>query len=304
MTSGNLDGRGRRHLLTGAGSLAAVTGLAAATLSTGGTARAQPSPAPQPAGRRFAGKVVAVTGATSGIGRVTAEAFAREGARVAFCGRREELGREVEAGIKEAGGEAAYIRADVRDTAQVAAFVAQTVSRFGRLDIAFNNAGVGQAFGSMTDDRLSEYDAIFETNARGKYFAMVHEAAQMERQGGGTIINTSSVVGLRGLGGAGAYAASKWAVSGMTKSAAMELAPKGIRVNAVAPGAIIDTGFMRAVTGKDLTAEEVRSFASLAAMERVGTSAEVAKAVLWLASEDASFVTGEILQVDGYFLRG
>lgn len=295
----NLANTDRRNFLR-----RGVAGFAVAAAGLGAGTTTAAAATPKASAGRFSGKVVLITGATSGIGRVTAEAFAREGAKVAFCGRRETLGRSVEAGIRAAGGNALYIKADVREADQVKAFVDDVVTRFGRIDVAFNNAGVGQAFGLTTDDEPAEYDNIFDTNARGKYFAMVHEAVQMERQGSGVIINTSSIVGLKGLGGAAAYAASKWAVSGMTQSVAMELAPKGIRVNAVAPGAITDTGFMKAITGKDLTAEEIKSFAGLHAMNRTGTSEEVATAVLWLASDDASFVTGEVLKVDGYFLRG
>ncbi|MEO0672350.1 MAG: SDR family NAD(P)-dependent oxidoreductase, partial [Pseudomonadota bacterium] len=211
----------RRGLIGGL----SATAVATAAAGGAGTRSAQ---AAEPR-KRFAGKVVQITGATSGIGRVTAEAFAREGATVAFCGRRKTLGKEVADAIQASGGKAHYMPADVRELDQLKAFIDETVRRFGRIDVAFNNAGVGQAFGVTTDDAAAEYDNIFATNARGKYFAMVHEAAQMERQGGGVIVNTSSIVGLKGLGGAAAYAASKWAVSGMTQSVAMELAPKNIR---------------------------------------------------------------------------
>ncbi len=296
MSTRNETDVSRRGLLGGLSATAAATAAASITASASATAAETR--------QRFAGKVVLITGATSGIGRVTAENFAREGATVSFCGRRKSLGKEVAAAIQSTGGKAHYMPADVRDLAQLKGFIDATVGRFGRIDVAFNNAGIGQAFGVTTDDAADEFDNIFATNARGKYFAMVHEAAQMERQGGGVIINTSSIVGLKGLGGAAAYAASKWAVSRMTQSIAMELAPKNIRVNAVAPGAITDTGFMKAVTGKDLTKEEIKAFAGLHAMNRTGKSSEVAKAVLWLASDDASFVTGEVMKVDGYFLRG
>jgi NAD(P)-dependent dehydrogenase (short-subunit alcohol dehydrogenase family) len=280
-----------------------VTGLAAAATAAGlaGAAQAQTRPA---AAGRFAGKVVLITGATAGIGRLAAEEFAKKGARVFFGARREALGREIEGAIRRAGGDATFMRVDVREVSQIEAFVRGAVARYGRLDVAFNNAGIGQAFGVTTDDTPAEYDDIFATNTRRKYFAMVHEAAQMERQGGGVIVNTSSIVGLRGLAGDGAYAASKWAVTGMTKSAAMELAPKGVRVVGVAPGAITDTDFMVPLMGRRLNAEEERGFAALHAMNRTGRAIEVVKAVMWLASEEASFVTGEVMKVDGYFLRG
>ena len=274
-------------------------------VAVGGAVAAGGTPAtaqPRATGRRFDGKVAIVTGATSGIGRVTAEQFAREGAKVAFCGRREALGREVEAGIKAAGGEATYIRADVRDPAQIGRFVDATLTKYGRLDIAVNNAGIGQPFVTMDKVPGQLYRDLFATNVQGKYDAMVAELAAMGE--GGAIVNVTSIFGVKAGANAVAYGATMHAVTGLTLGAALEVAGRKIRVNAVAPGAITDTQFMRPILGRDLTAEEIRGFAPLHALGRTGSALEVARAILFLASDDASFVTGEIMKVDGYFLNG
>jgi NAD(P)-dependent dehydrogenase (short-subunit alcohol dehydrogenase family) len=287
-----------------------LAGLTAATASVAaGTAIAQ-APTVQmltgqgnPATGRFAGKVVAITGATSGIGEATALAFAREGASVAFCGRREALGREVASRIEALGARALYVRADVRDPAQLRAFTEATVARFGGLDIAFNNAGIGQAFVEMDQIDVATQRDLYETNVMGKYNAMVAQVPHLARSRG-TIVNMSSIFGIKSGAKAVAYSATMHAVTGMTLGAALELAPKGIRVNGVAPGAITDTDFMVPIIGRRLNEQEIASFGPLHALGRTGTSAEVAAAVLFLASPQASFITGEILKVDGYFLNG
>jgi NAD(P)-dependent dehydrogenase (short-subunit alcohol dehydrogenase family) len=283
----------RRNLITGA----AVAGLATAAVIGAASANT-----PKATGR-FAGKVVLITGGTSGIGRVTAEEFAKEGAKVAFCGRREALGREVEAGIRKAGGEATYYKVDVRNAAEVTAFVDATIAKYGKLDIAFNNAGIGQPFVEMNDVKADIYADMFATNVHGKYNAMTAEIPHMTANGG-VIINMSSIFGVKAGARAVAYSSTMHAISGMTLGAALELAPKKIRVNGIAPGAITDTDFMVPIMGRRLNAEEIKSFGPLHALGRTGTSQEVAKAVMFLASDEASFVTGEIMKVDGYFLNG
>jgi NAD(P)-dependent dehydrogenase (short-subunit alcohol dehydrogenase family) len=287
----------RRALLTGL----AVGGT---VLAAAGAARAQTQPAARanPNGR-FAGKVIAVTGATSGIGRVTAERFAMEGGKVAFCGRRENLGAEVVTAIKATGGDAHYIKCDVRDPAQVKAFIDGTVTRYAKLDVLFANAGIGQAFVDMGAITPETQKNLYDTNVAGKYNAIVAAVPHLERTRG-SIINMSSIFGVKAGAQAVAYCGTMHAVSGITLGAALELAPKGIRVNGVAPGAITDTQFMVPIMGRGFNAEEIKTFGAFHALGRTGTSLEVANAVLWLASDEASFVSGEIMKVDGYFLRG
>jgi NAD(P)-dependent dehydrogenase (short-subunit alcohol dehydrogenase family) len=293
----NTTNLSRRSMLTGVTvAAAAATAVGVANTAAASTPRANPN-------GRFAGKVVAITGATSGIGRVTAEQFALQGAKVAICGRREALGREVEAGIRAAGGDALFIRADVRDAAQVKAFIDQTVARYGKLDVLVANAGVGQAFVEMGQVTDANYAEMFATNVNGKWLAMVHAVPHLERSKG-AIVHMSSIFGVKAGAQAVAYSATMHAISGMTLGAALELAPKGVRVNAVAPGAITDTQFMVPIMGRTLNAEEIKSFGPLHALGRTGASIEVAKAVMFLSSDEASFVTGEIMKVDGYFLRG
>lgn len=285
----------RRAMLT--------TGLsAAAAVAVGTVAASSASAQSQTASKRFSNQTVVITGATSGIGRVTAEAFAEEGANVFFCGRREALGAEVEAGIKAKGGKATYIKADVRNKAELTRFIDAAAARTGTIDVAFNNAGIGQPFVDMASVSADNYTEMLATNLTGKYDAMVAEMPHMAE--GGSIINTSSIFGVKAGANAVAYCATMHAISGMTMGAALELAPKGIRVNAVAPGAITDTDFMVPIIGRRLNAEEVKQFGALHALGRTGSSSEVAKAVLFLASKDASFLTGEIIKVDGYFLQG
>jgi NAD(P)-dependent dehydrogenase (short-subunit alcohol dehydrogenase family) len=240
--------------------------------------------------------VVLVTGALTGIGRATALAFARERARIMVSGRRDELGRDFVQELRGLGAETEYVRADVRHDNEVKALVDQTVERFGRLDIAVNNAGTEGAFGPLTRQTKETYAATFDTNVLGTLLSMKHELRVMQAQGSGAIVNVSSVLGKIGTANGSIYVASKHAVEGLTKSAALEVATTGIRVNAVAPGPI-DTGFLDRVTGG--SEERMGYMKAYAPARRLGTSEEVAAAILFLASPKASFLTGHSLAVDG-----
>ena len=241
----------------------------------------------------FEGKVVLVTGGTSGIGKATAIAFARAGAKVVVSGRREKEGAEVPGEIKKLGGEAAFVRADIAKDADVKAMVKFTVDKFGKIDIAFNNAGV-EWKGQLDQATEAEYRRIFDTNVWGVLNSMRHEIPVMLKNGGGAIVNTSSVAGHVGFPTLSIYIASKHAVEGLTKSVALEFAKQNIRINAVAPGPIA-TDMWDRVAGDDLK-DQITSMVPAA---RVGTSEEIAAAVLYLASDAAKFTTGTSLVVDG-----
>ena len=247
----------------------------------------------------FQNKVVLITGATSGIGKVSALAFGKAGAKVVVSGRREAEGLAVVAEIKAAGGEATFVKADVAVEADVAALVAKTVATYGRIDIAFNNAGV-ELTGPIVDATEADYRRVFDINVWGVLTSMKHEIPFMLKQGAGVIINTSSVAGQVGMAGASIYVASKHAVEGLTKAAALEYAKQGIRVNAVAPAAI-ETDMMNRFTGGG--SEEALSYMrSLHPVGRLGRAEEIANPVLFLASDAASFITGTSLNVDGGLL--
>ena len=239
--------------------------------------------------------VVLITGALTGIGRATAIAFAKEGARVVASGRREAEGKALEAELRSLGAEAAFIRADVRREDDVTSLIDPTVARFGRIDAAVNAAGTEGRPGPVTEQTGESYAATFDTNVLGTLLSMKHELRVMRAQGRGSIINISSTYGHEGAAGASVYAASKHAVEGLTKSAALEGAGSGVRVNAVAPGPT-DTGMLTRFTG---TPEKKAALVTTVPMARLGLSEELANAIVFIASDEASFITGHVLNVDG-----
>src|SRR6184192_4013570 len=242
-----------------------------------------------------AGSVVLITGGNAGIGRAAALEFAKQGAKVVVSGRREREGEEVVAGIKASGGEAIFVRADVSKERDVKAMIERTLATFGRLDCAFNNAGIEQALTPLPDQTEETYDQIMDVNVKGVWLSLKHEIPAMLQNGGGAIVNNSSVAGLIGFATAPIYAASKHAVAGLTKSVALEYAKQNVRINAVAPGAI-ETRMFRDFA----TAPEVRQMLESAhPIGRIGRPEEIASTVIWLCSNDASFVTGQIFPIDG-----
>ncbi|KQO64059.1 MULTISPECIES: glucose 1-dehydrogenase [unclassified Methylobacterium] len=242
---------------------------------------------------RFTGRVALVTGAASGIGRATAIAFAREGARVAILDRTEAALQPTAEAIREVGGEGLVLACDIAWPEQVEAAITETVATFGRLDIAFNNAGVENVAAPVAEIALADWDRILGINLRGTFVCMKHEIAQMLRQGGGVIVNTASGAGIRGVAGGASYAASKHAVIGLTKSAALDYATANIRVNAVLPGNIA-TPMMDRFTGGD-----IQKAIDLEPVGRLGRPEEIAEAVLWMSAELGAFVTGAAISVDG-----
>ena len=239
--------------------------------------------------------VVLITGALTGIGRATALAFAKDGARLVVSGRREAEGKALETELRGLGAEAAFIKADVRRDDEVSNLVDKTVARFGRLDVAVNNAGTEGQVGPITDQTEESVAATFDTNVLGVILSMKHEVRVMQGQRSGSIVNISSTYGHKGAAGASVYAGSKHAVEGITKSVALETAQSGIRVNAVAPGPT-DTGMLTRFTG---TSRNKTALVATVPMGRLGLSEEPANAIVFLASDEASFITGHVLYVDG-----
>src|SRR6202789_4123596 len=239
--------------------------------------------------------VVLITGGLTGIGRAAAVAFAKKGARVVVAGRRDEAGQALAKELRGFGSEAEFINADVRKDDDVRALVDKTVERFGRLDVAVNNAGTEGQVGPITDQTAESYAATFDTNVLGVILSMKHEVRVMRERGSGSIVNISSTYGHEGAAGASVYVGSKHAVEGITKSVALEVVQSGLRVNAVAPGAI-DTDMLTRFTG---TQENKAALVGGVPMNRLGRSEEIANGIVFIASDEASFITGHVLNVDG-----
>jgi NAD(P)-dependent dehydrogenase (short-subunit alcohol dehydrogenase family) len=246
----------------------------------------------------FEKKTVLITGGTSGIGKATALAFAKEGANVIVSGLRVEEGEQVAREITSTGGGALFVQTDVIREDDIIALIEKTVATFGGLHIAFNNAGVEGQFGLLTTEQSVEhYHQICDVNIRGVLLSMKHEIPAILRSGGGAIVNNSSTGGHIGLPGASVYVASKFAVIGLTKTAALEFAKQGVRINSVSPGPIQTEMFDRAF-GKGET-DIKRTIASQTPINRIGMPEEIASAVLWLSSPGAAFTTGQDIIVDG-----
>jgi NAD(P)-dependent dehydrogenase (short-subunit alcohol dehydrogenase family) len=239
--------------------------------------------------------VILITGALTGIGRATALAFAKEGATVVAAGRREAEGKALEAELRAFGTQAAFIQADVRHEDEVRRLVDETVARFGRLDVAVNNAGTEGKPGPVTEQTPDSYAAMFDTNVLGTLLSLKHELRVMQPQGSGSIVNVSSTMGERGAANLSLYSASKHAVEGLTKSAALEAAALGVRVNAVAPGPT-ETEMLDRLAG---TPEKKAAFYAAVPLKRGAKPQEIADAIAFLASDKASFITGQVVRING-----
>lgn len=250
---------------------------------------------------KMEGKVALITGGSKGIGRAAALAFAREGAKVVIADIAVEKCADTAQKIKDDGGEAHCIETDVSKTGQVRALIDEIVTLYGRLDYAFNNAGIEGKQAPTAESTEDNWDLVIDINLKGVWLCLKYEIAQMLRQGGGAIVNTASVAGVIGYPNISAYTASKHGVLGLTKTAALEYAKNNIRVNAVCPG-VIRTAMIERFTSNDPQAE--KQMAESAPMGRMGTPEEIADAVVWLCSDEASFVTGHPLIIDGGRVAG
>jgi NAD(P)-dependent dehydrogenase (short-subunit alcohol dehydrogenase family) len=247
------------------------------------------------------GKVGLVTGGTSGVGRDTAVLFAKAGAKVVVAGRREPEGEETIELVRAAGGDGLFVKTDVSKASEVDTLIQRTVEKFGRLDVAFNNAGIEGVWVPIVRQSEEDWDRTIDINLKGVWLCLKFEIRQMLKQGGGgAIVNMSSIMGMIGSAGAAAYSASKHGVIGLTKTAALENARTRIRVNAVCPG-VIETAMAERTFGAPLVHKYVLSCHPIG---RFGKPAEIAEAVVWMCSDRASFMTGQSMVLDGGFLAG
>lgn len=284
----------RTALAFGAAGLAAAGSVAAAHRAAGQGAANY--------GRRFIDKTVLITGATSGIGEAAARAMAAEGAQVYFCGRRAELGRSIEADICSTGGQATYQRVDVQNETEVRELIDSCVRRYGRIDIAVNNAGVeSPRVARLHEQSLADMESVWRTNAAGVFLAMKYELPQMLSQGGGVIVNTASISAEVGFTTIAPYNASKHAVASLTKVAALEYAADNIRINAFAPGAVDTPMLRRAAAAFGMSYEQI---AQNYPIKRIVAPQEMAAIVMWLASADSSAVIGTDIDASGGYLTG
>lgn len=247
--------------------------------------------------KRLDGKVALVIGGSTGIGRAAAVAFAQAGAKVVVAGRGKDRGKETEELIKQTGMEGLFIETDVSNDSSVRTLIDQTVEKFGRIDAAFNNAGIEGKVAPIAETTEDDFDAIIGTNLKGVYLGLKYQIPQMLKTGGGVIVNTASIGGVVGFPNTAIYCASKHGVIGLTKTTALELAKSNIRVNAIAPGAV-QTGLLNRMSGGEEATQEV---AHVLPIGRISRSEEIAGAVVWLCSDEASYITGHTLVIDGGF---
>lgn len=289
----------RRMLLQGSVGIAGLTGAIAAGNAQANTQKpVAPETGTDPKGK-FVDKVVLITGATSGIGEATARAFAKEGAIIYFCGRREALGEKVAQEINSQGGRASYQKADVRKEEDVKSFIDTCVQKYGRIDIAFNNAGIESSPNAIAEQSLADWMNVMNTNATGVFLSMKYELPVMLRQKGGIIVNNASVSGHVGFGTISPYSASKHAIMSLTKVAALEYSAKNIRVNSVSPGAV-DTPMLRRALAAWKT--DFEAVAKEYPLKRIVNSEEIARTVMWLSSDDASCIVGMDVDATGGYL--
>jgi NAD(P)-dependent dehydrogenase (short-subunit alcohol dehydrogenase family) len=243
-------------------------------------------------------RVAVITGGTSGFGKGTAELLAAKGVKVVVSGRRKDLGEQVVADIRAKGGEAIFTITDVNDEASVKALIDTAVAHYGRLDMAVNNAGISTEGAKIGDSETAKFQEMIQTNILGVYFGMKFQIGQMLKSGGGSIVNLASIAGLNGIPYTGAYCATKHAVVGLTRAGALDYATQGIRINAVAPGAAKTEIIVKAMTQGIY---DEASISALHPMNRMGSPHEIVNGIVWLLSDEASFVTGHILNIDGGF---